>query len=260
MPFDAALAPVVQAPSRKRQRRFEQHNRGLRAPVVLPPDHPAVLEGRPLFNGFVGKSLLRKGMNSRKTGWTITKGAWKGFHIYTLTLPERTTCPGTCKHWFDCYGNNMPHPIRNEPGFAFERRLEREIADLNAEGEGFVVRLHLLGDFYSTTYVTLWRTWLRRYPHLHAFGYTAWQPNTKIGAAVARLRDDHWDRFAVRTSDGPAGSLRTISIPEVLPEVEAVICPAQVHPRRDEICCATCALCWRTTKAIAFVDHAELKS
>ena len=32
---------------------------------------------------------------------------------------------------------------------------------------GFAVRLHNLGDFYSTTYVELWRTLLERHSALH---------------------------------------------------------------------------------------------
>ena len=37
---------------------------------------------------------------------------------------------------------------------------------------GFAVRLHNLGDFYSLQYVALWRRLLARHPALHVWGYT----------------------------------------------------------------------------------------
>ena len=54
-----------------------------------------------------------------------------------------------------------------------EARLEREIEVLDVRhGGGFVVRFHVLGDFYSVEYVGLWRRLLRQYPTLRVFGYT----------------------------------------------------------------------------------------
>lgn len=241
-----------------RQRRFENHPQGRRAPVVLPPDHPAIREARPLFPGFVGKRVLRAGVNSRKIGARVTKGRWAGSRIFTLTLPERTTCPATCAHWFDCYGNNMPHPIRNAPGPALERGIEAELAEILADGPA-LIRLHLLGDFYAVDYVEKWAAWLGRWPQLRVFGYTAWGPETAIGGAVWRTITAFEERFKIRFSDGPPTVPRTISIPlETDAAFPAIICPAQTHPRRDEICCATCALCWNTDRPIAFIDHGNI--
>jgi hypothetical protein len=52
--------------------------------------------------------------------------------------------------------------------------LGREVALLDIDHpNGFALRLHNLGDFYSTTYVDLWRKLLERHSALHVWGYTA---------------------------------------------------------------------------------------
>jgi hypothetical protein len=58
--------------------------------------------------------------------------------------------------------------------------LAAEAAEVAAEVEvldvrhvnGFVVRLHVTGNFYSPTYVALWAALLRQYSTLRIFGYT----------------------------------------------------------------------------------------
>ena len=86
---------------------------------------------------------------------------------------------------------------RVEAGPELEARLEREIEVLDVRhGGGFVVRLHVLGDFYSVEYVGLWRRLLRQYPTLRVFGYTARidAKNYLIAAALASAADEFgWD-------------------------------------------------------------------
>lgn len=236
-------------------RRFLKQSSGGKGAVVLPNHHPAVREARTLFPGKVvhaslsEKMLLKSGHHSRKIGKTVLKGRWRGMPIFTLTLEERATCPSTCRHWSDCYGNHMPWPERIMPGVALENRLDRELRVLSEmHHRGFVVRLHVLGDFYSVHYVERWSTWLRKYPALHVFGYTAWASDTPIGAAVAGLRDERWDRFAVRTSDGKPTEPRALT----REQAGAITCPAQTG--RTE-CCSTCTLCWSTKRDIAFLPH-----
>ena len=36
--------------------------------------------------------------------------------MYTVTLEERATCPKTCKHWYDCYGNTAHSPKESVGG------------------------------------------------------------------------------------------------------------------------------------------------
>jgi hypothetical protein len=119
---------------------------------------------------------------------------------------------------------------------------------------GFVVRLHVLGDFYSVDYVNQWYRWLTLFPALHIFGYTSWQPSTPIGARIAMLAAHRWARFAVRTSDGPMleRATRTISDAQSPLKEDAIVCPAQTNQTE---CCGTCGLCWGTQRNIAFLVH-----
>ena len=91
-----------------------------------------------------------------------------------LTLEERATCPASC-HAFDyCYGNSMHYARRVKHGTRFELRLIDEVAALaDQHRQGFVIRLHVLGDFYSEHYAKVWTELLARVPALRVYGYTA---------------------------------------------------------------------------------------
>jgi len=243
-----------------RLRRFEEHLE-VGFPKMLDPWHPALSEGRTLYpkrRVTAGRPdrLLKSGQHSRKLGAVVQKGAWRGMPIYTLTLEERATCPRTCKVWSTCFGNSMNFAERIEHGPELEEGLDVELRYLARQHRrGFVARLHVLGDFYSVAYVKHWACWLALIPQLHVFGYTAWQPDTEIGAAVRNLRTAQWDRFAVRTSGAPAGEPRTVVLPRVTDQNTidgAIVCPAQSG---RSACCATCALCWSTKRDIAFMPH-----
>jgi len=93
--------------------------------------------------------LLKPGTNNKKLGGIITANKWTGKRMFSLTLIERDTCPESCHHWDDCYGNNMPFAHRfNTIGLMHE--LEDEIDALSKKyPKGIVIRLHVLGDFYS---------------------------------------------------------------------------------------------------------------
>lgn len=238
---------------------------GERSARVLPPDHPAALQKRTLFPStvaLVGRDewVLKKGENSAKIGAVVQKGEWKGFPIYTLTLEERATCPVSCRHWGSCYGNNSHFAKRWAHGAPLEWRLEREVAALElVHPEGFAVRLHNLGDFYSVEYVKLWRKLIEERPALHVFGYTAHidSMDDPIAYELALLVRDHWPRFAVRFSNGPIRRCSTVSIESpVQKPIDAFICPAQWTPSGKKTeCCATCALCWSTDRRVAFLQH-----
>jgi hypothetical protein len=242
-------------------RRFEDHKRPGN-PYVLAVDHPAVVEARSLFTKPAGKSsqrVLISGFNSRKIGKTCTKGKWKGFPIYTLTLEERKTCPTNCELWRSCYGNKMHWSRRNQPGLELEQRIGTELQDLQARHPcGFVVRLHVLGDFYSVDYVEKWEAWLDAFPALHVFGYTARRDNDPIGRALREVIRKRWKRFAVRSSGRHLSDSRRFWAPHtkvIHNESEAgnaIVCPAQTY-KTD--CCGTCGLCWNSKRPIAFLEH-----
>jgi hypothetical protein len=238
-------------------RRFAEHKPNGN-PWTLGADHPAAVAGTTRYPATVKsardrKRVLKSGMNSRKIGSHVTKGKWKGMPIYTLTLEERKTCARSCKNWLDCYGNKMHWAHRFEAGPELEARLECELKALQAAfPRGFVVRLHVLGDFYSTEYVEKWMRWLLRFPALRVFGYTSWPTDTAIGAILEAARRKHWDRFAIRLSNGGRHEKGAETIVDPIRATTAIVCPAQTG-KTD--CCGTCALCWQTTRNIAFLVH-----
>jgi hypothetical protein len=223
--------------------------------VVLHPAHPAITESRTLFPTRVFDEadlprLLIGGHNAAKIGAKVQKGRLRGCPIFTLTLEERKTCPSSCLQWASCYGNHMHMARRIKHGRAFEVRLWEELAAKQAEYPGgFLVRLHILGDFYSVDYVELWAEAMDAYPALNVFGYTARDPADDIGASIAGLIGAHGLRFAIRFSghDGPEHGSVVVDAPG-----QHLVCPAQ-SGKTD--CCATCALCWQSERTIAFLRH-----
>jgi hypothetical protein len=231
---------------------------------VLPLNNPALAEDRTLFPGRVREPaeapvLLVTGRDQRKLGGRVTKGAWAGFPIYSLTLEERATCPADCQHIRSCMGNSMQFAWRHRAGPELEHRISTELATLQRRHRGgFAVRLHILGDFYSVAYVSRWAEWLEKFPALHVWGYTAWPASSSIGAAVLGLAAARWDRFAIRLSSTEPGPDRAITLWE-MPDFSAlskiIVCPAELGQTKG---CGTCALCWSPAardQTIAFLAH-----
>jgi hypothetical protein len=228
----------------------------------MPPfDHPAIMAGGTIYPTTVragrDRWALKSGTNARKIGGRILKGKWVGFPAFTLTLEERATCPTSCHHWRSCFGNRMQWADRVQAGPDLEWRLEREVALLEARHpNGFAVRLHVLGDFYSVEYVELWRTLIERHPALHVWGYSARIDKADpIARALAELVRRQWDRFAVRLSNAPhpseAPSTISVEHPYQVPD-DAVLCPEQIGRTES---CTSCALCWQSTRRVAFLQH-----
>ena len=240
------------------KRRWTEHTPVLSHVMALPWWHRAIRRGRTLFEARITEPtqvdrVLISGVNNKKIGSHITRGRLRGAPIFTLTLEERATCPKSCAHWTTCYGNNMNWPKRLVHGKALESRLDAELAVLNEKHpEGFMIRLHVLGDFYSVAYVKRWATWINRYPALHVFGYTQWPTTSPIGKAVAKLRDSNWERFAVRTSNSKLKSKASRTLTSLAPQDDLIVCPVEAD-KSD--CCGTCGLCWTTKRNIGFVLH-----
>jgi hypothetical protein len=251
----APRLPRTTAP--KAKRRFTEHTPPGN-PYVLAADHPAVTEGRTLFRKRVvpsaeARSLFKSGEHNRKIGARVVKGAWAGFPVFTLTLEERATCPRDCAHFRDCYGNNMNWSVRVTADEMLTDRLEGEIWRLAMKHpHGFVVRLHVLGDFYSTDYVQFWHSMLRLYEPLRIYGYTARSRSSDIGAGIAAMNRS--PRCFIRFSDGEPSEFRAVTVEneDQAREAGVIVCPVQTN---KTACCSTCALCWSTTKTIAFLRH-----
>lgn len=243
----------------KASRRFTDHKEGNRL-VHLSPEHDAVVNGTTIFlkrrvASSVPPRLLKSGMHSRKIGSHVTKGWMKGRPIYTLTLEERATCPRSCHHWGDCFGSKMHWPQRIQADDGLMPRLAEEIAALcRKHKQGILVRLHVLGDFFSATYAQFWGGLLVNNPGLSIFGYTAWQPGTEIGAAVGSVQRQFGRRFMVRYSDGPVDVMRTVSVGSEAEGVKAgaIVCPAQTGRSPS---CGDCCLCFHTERPIGFIGH-----
>lgn len=205
--------------------------------------------------------VLKDGANSCKIGGDVLVGRLKGAYIATLTLEERATCPRDCALWRSCYGNGMQHARRWRAGQALEDQLREEVALACEKNRAVLIRLHVLGDFYSWRYLCLWAELLDTHDNLHAFGFTAWKPGTKIGDGIARLRGVYPDRFMIRHSGmtGKWGAF-TLDFPTEAKTIgDAVVCPEQVsamngHPNKAKHC-GNCAVCWQTDRPIAFVEH-----
>lgn len=227
--------------------------------VVIGALHPAYRYARTLFPSRVFDAdevqrVLKDGHQSRKIGKTVMKGRLAGCPIFTLTLEERATCPRSCTEWASCYGNNMQAAERITPGRELIESLERELLALQAaHPKGFLVRLHVLGDFYDLDYVAFWNRMLDRLPALHVFGFTAHAPSSPIGRRIAGVAlAQGWSRWAVRFSGAPHALRASRVLGPGDTDATAIPCPAQTGATD---CCATCALCWQTDRAITFRRH-----
>jgi len=202
-------------------------------------------------------NVLVSGHNNIKIGRDVRQGAFRGYWIYTLSLEERATCPSSCHHWQNCYGNNMPFATRRS--HKDPATLQRAIADnitrlLAVRGRvGILIRLHALGDFFDPGYVAFWDQMLLEHPRLAIFGYTAWLRGTAIGDAVDRLVDSHPDRAMIRFSNGGYSSRSTVPI---MAQADcppgAFVCPEQTEQFEG---CGKCGACWSTLKNVAFLAH-----
>lgn len=236
---------------------------------LAPPVHDPARKLDPLPPRYVGpmrtrfpksvlpadvEPVLRSGFSAAKIGARVTKGRWKNFRIYTLTLEERATCPADCPLLTGCYGDHMHLAKRYRYGPALEAALVVEVAQLaRKHPAGFAVRLHVLGDFYSAGYVRLWRRLLNEHPALHVFGFTA-----RIDWSDPIARELHnlvagEPRFQVRFSGSPIEPMSAVTVDraEDAP-AGTIMCPQQTGKTQ---CCGSCGLCWATELRIGFLRH-----
>lgn len=229
-------------------------------PKSIGPEHPAAVGAHTVYPLTVrepgDEAVMKSGQNSRKIGAVVTKGKWVGMPVFTLTLEERATCPTTCGEWASCFGNKMHLARRFRHGPDLLRALynQLEALDLIYPG-GFVVRLHVLGDFYSAAYAAKWVSWLDEFPALRVFGYTAHPPESEIGRVLEAASHCRWDRFAIRFSGSGAPERSTMVVAhEALAPSGSIVCPAQTVAGAH-LACGSCSLCWASKKPVTFVRH-----
>jgi hypothetical protein len=225
-------------------------------PLVLPSNHPAVAQGRPIFptRVFSARNLNRiliPAESNPKIGGRWEKG-WPGTRIFTLSLPERTTCPRSCLQWQSCYGNHQRWTVRVRADEHLMPRLEAELAMLSGRFEKFSVRLHNLGDFYSTRYARFWIEQTRVIDGLHLFGFTARPRDSKIGKVIEDASRE-WDRVRIRFSGSPGERSATVAENAARGRHgDGITCPAQTG---DSPKCESCGLCLTTRDPIVFRLH-----
>lgn len=239
-----------------------------RSTVALRPDNPALIEGRTIHPGRVfdaGQmpSVLISGRSNAKIGAFVVKGPWAGFPIYILTLEERATCPRSCAVWDSCYGNGMPSAVRFRYDNALICRLNDELAHLSRKhSRGFVVRVHVLGDFPDLEYVRHWAKWSNQFKALHVWGYTAHPPASPIGQRIAALNASRPTRWQVRFSVAPEAAPKSMQAAVIWEKPEhtalhdgALVCPQELGKTQT---CGTCGICWKPELAhvrILFLGH-----
>ena len=228
--------------------------------MKLKADHPALSEARTIHTKSVrevtaNSTLLKSAAQNGKVGkgaGIITRGRLSGQPLFSLTLEERATCPVTCERWPECYGNATPFAHRFAHGPELEKKLREEVADLaRTYRHGFLVRLHILGDFYSVEYVKMWGELLESYPMMTIYGYTARIIGTPIGNAIAAIRIQNPSRFWVRFSQSEKynGGANIFAAKE---GTAGITCPEQTEKTES---CLTCGLCWSINSTIVFLDH-----
>ena len=211
-------------------------------------------------------SILKKASDNAKLSndkagvWT--KGAFKGLPLYSLTLEERATCEVTCAAWDLCYGNHMAFASRwdvtQDNGHRLMTILEEELDILDIHHpSGYSIRLHILGDFFSTSYVAWWGKMLRLHPLLKVYGYS--HRTGTIGRAITRIYNSYPGRFVIFNSDGNISSIgKSNSRPLALLETtkganQLPTCPKQTHKTES---CLTCGLCTNpNVKGVTFELH-----
>ena len=150
----------------------------------------------------------------------------------------------------------MQWPTRWKAGPELMRVIPGQIATLARKHPGgFVVRLHVLGDFPSRQYVQLWDDMMFKFPELRVYGYTRWEKNDPIGKYIAVMNQTFPERWRIRWSER-GGEMGTVTIKDVNARgrtAQGIVCPAQTEG--DEVSCGSCGLCWNSSEPIVFINH-----
>ena len=221
--------------------------------VNLRPQQTRFLKGVKPPNPF----MLKRGKQNKKLGDKVSVKMWKGMTMYSLTLEERATCPTDCEQWDNCYGDNMPFAHRFDHTHPdFKQQLEFQLKYLNQKHpDGFVVRLHVLGDFYSALYIVDWQLWLHKFENLHVFGYTHHKSDSQLGTMINNVNRIHSTRFRVRFSDDPTTQFNASVINEEDVRVwagQGILCPEQTGATNS---CTSCGYCWSSDHPVVFIEH-----
>ena len=232
--------------------------------TVAPKGHHGTIFQSKVRQPVSDSDVLMPGSNTGKIGGIVMNGRLKGAPIFTLALEERKTCPRSCILYRECYGNSSPNIIRWAHGRALENAIQNQLRRIFSKQGQILIRLHMLGDFYSKRYLQMWADLLDRYDGLNIFGFTAHGSDTSLGRGIKWLREQDPQRFAVRTSGetGPMGSW-TIDWPTEKKFVRingdsGLVCPEQRDANdtgKRGIHCGNCCACWQSDVPVVFIEH-----
>jgi hypothetical protein len=150
----------------------------------------------------------------------------------------------------------MPFAVRYFPDEVLIAALVLDVAHLSKRHpEGFIIRLHVLGDFFSVEYVAVWVDLLDLFP-VRIFGYTHWPHDTEIGKAITEMVHAYPGRCSILRSDkackdDPLPGAYSVMKGQEPPE-GALVCPEQTGKTES---CMTCGLCMHGRIEVAFLQH-----
>ena len=131
--------------------------------------------------------------------------------------------------------------------------LEKEIESLmQKHKDGIVIRLHVLGDFFSVEYVLFWQEMLLKHPKLCIFGYTAREETEHIGKAILFMNRRFSERCVIRSSRNEESNSFWSYAAEESFDGPSFVCPEQTGKLPS---CAACGLCWSVPKTVKFLSH-----
>lgn len=253
--FQAVIEETMPQRRIRRKRPAHIHAKAIAGQRTVYPSTVRAV-ARPTLGEVQTESVLKPGSHNSKLGLRVEKGRFTGYHIYSLSLEERKTCPRYCERWVNCYGNNMPRAHRFAHGQPLEDRIEVELQQLlsNPRLPGVLLRLHALGDFYSRGYVDFWRRLLMKesMARLAIFGYTALSRDSEIGRRVFSVSCEQGPRFMIRWSSSDDNEHMGATWYEDKPPSWAFACPEQTNKVAT---CAKCGACWNGSKTVAFKMH-----
>ena len=129
---------------------------------------------------------------------------------------------------------------------------------LNNTNKLLLIRLHILGDFFSVKYVKFWRKMLNTFNNIALYGYTANNIKSSIplSQAIAKeiIKLNNNQHCHIRFSNDLNVSFSANSYDIVKPvKGVSIVCPVQENKTAN---CGTCGLCWnQKEQQIIFKTH-----
>ena len=148
------------------------------------------------------------------------------------------------------------HRISAKNQQLLEQRIYNDL--LNSTNQLLLIRLHILGDFFSVKYVKFWRKMLNTFNNIALYGYTAnniksiYLDSRAIAKEIIKLNKN--DNCHIRFSND-VNVLFSANSYDIVKPVKGVsiVCPVQENKTAN---CGTCGLCWnQKDQQIIFKTH-----